>query len=94
MKTFATRVFHAQKGRLLEESATILVQCQVPWGQIGIMAGHVPWAGLLYPGVLQVRTRSGVHEFFVQGGIIRVDEKRQVCCLIGEDEEHGETEKA
>ena len=84
MKTFTTLVIDQFRGKLLNSYETNKLECHTPWGQVGILARHIPWISLMEPGPLLVHTSQGLREFIVRKGVIRVHRSGHVDCLLQE----------
>ena len=93
-KTFPVRVTHQHQGVLMRLSDARLVECRVAGGEVGILAGHIPWMSVLEPGPLRVHTFRRTHELLIRGGLIRVAADGRLACLVQDvfDSDHIDVE--
>ncbi len=69
--TFSVHILHARQGPLLNMNNAVRVDCRISTGEVGIMAGHVPWEALLLPGWIRVHTARREHALLARGGLVR-----------------------
>jgi len=81
-KKFQVRVIHQHHGVMMRLSDATLVECRTAGGEVGLMAGHIPWMSVLEPGPLRVHTARRVHELLVRGGLIRMLGEGMLVCMV------------
>ncbi len=58
--------------RLLYEGESSEVLARTVEGEIGFLPGHIPFVGMLLPGVVQVHTDGGIQRIAVHSGFIEL----------------------
>ncbi|NNE72069.1 MAG: ATP synthase F1 subunit epsilon [Acidimicrobiales bacterium] len=58
--------------RLLYEGESTEVLARTVEGEIGFLPGHIPFVGILLPGVVQVYTGDGIQKIAVHSGFIEL----------------------
>lgn len=81
-KKFQVRMIHQHHGVMMRLSDATLLECRTTSGEVGIMAGHIPWMSVLEPGPLRVHTARRVHDLLVRGGLIRMLGDGKLVCMV------------
>ncbi len=94
-KLFPVEIITAEKSVYSGEASVVFAKTTL--GDIGFMAGHIPYVGALTTAPLKIVDSDGVAKIFaVHGGVIHVDEKSNlvVAARVAEPIEEIDVESA
>jgi len=90
--TFSVRILHTSSGPMLSLNNAVRVDCRVSSGEVGIMAGHIPWEAILEPGWIRVHTPRREHALLARSGVVRFFSTGKLAFVVEEifDADHAD----
>jgi F-type H+-transporting ATPase subunit epsilon len=73
-KTFNLQIISPT--RIFYDEQIEMVEMRTTEGEIGVLAGHIPLTTILEPGILKIKTESGVKEAALHDGFVQIQKDK------------------